>query len=217
MNQNALPDRVCRRDELLGPPQPGAMAHAYERAERPVSNRLASDVAWPQLVTTVHRQMRSLVGPGHRDVEDLTQAALERVLKALPRFEGRAELATFSYRVCVHVAMDHWRGWRRWARRFQFWTDGDGDQAAPGDTGQTSLELERAQRLHRHLERLSPRKRVVITLCYFEDLPASQAAEILEIPEPTVRSRLRAARLELTALLKEDPLFAADEDGGHDA
>ena len=80
-------------------------------------------VVWADLVRMVHRQMRSLVGGGHRDLEDLAQVALERLVVALPRFEGRAELSTFTYRLCAHVAMDHWRGWRRWAKRFQFWTE----------------------------------------------------------------------------------------------
>jgi RNA polymerase sigma factor (sigma-70 family) len=163
---------------------------------------------WPELVCTVRRQMGSLVGPGHRELEDLTQAALERVVEALPRFEGRAQLTTFTYRVCAHVAMSHWRGWRRWARRFQFWTDAAFDEPAPDDVGKAWIEAERARRLHRCIERLSPTKRACLTLVDLEDLPASRVAEIVGCPEPTVRSRLRSARAELARMLRRDPLFA---------
>jgi RNA polymerase sigma-70 factor, ECF subfamily len=180
-----------------------------------VASRAALDAAsWPVIVRTVHRQMRSLVGPGHRELEDLTQAALEQVFRGLPRFEGRAELSTFTYRVCTHVAMSHFRGWRRWLKRFQFWTDEVPEEPTSSDLGQLCLESERARRLEAHLARLSPSKRVCITLGYFEGLAASRIAEILECPEPTVRSRLRLARVELAAMLRSDPYFQPDDEGG---
>jgi RNA polymerase sigma-70 factor (ECF subfamily) len=170
-------------------------------------------VAWPVVVRTVHRQMRSLVGPMHRDLEDLTQAALEQVLRGLPRFEGRAELTTFTYRICAHVAMTHSRGWRRWLRRFQFWTEQVPEESTSTDVGQVCMDHERARRLEAHLERLSPTKRICITLGYFEGLPAARIAEILECPEPTVRSRLRLARVELASMLRADPYFQSDDEG----
>ena len=179
-----------------------------------VARVVRGDVAWPVVVRTVHRQMRSLVGPTHRDLEDLTQAALEQVLRGLPRFEGRAELATFTYRICAHVAMSHFRGWRRWLKRFQFWTDEVPEESTGADVGQMCMESERARRLEAHLERLSPNQRICITLGYFEGLPASRIAEILECPEPTVRSRLRLARVELARMLRGDPYFQPDDEGG---
>jgi RNA polymerase sigma-70 factor (ECF subfamily) len=176
----------------------------------------AEDFVWSDLVRTVHRQMRSLVGGGHRELEDLAQAALERLVVALPRFEGRAELATFTYRLCAHVAMDHWRGWRRWAARFQFWTDRAVELPAAGEPAADCLASERARRLYACLERLSPAKRICVTLAELEELPASRIAEILECPEATVRSRLRAGRAELAAMLRRDPLFRG-EGGGLEA
>jgi len=174
----------------------------------------ADAVVWSDLVRTVHRQMRSLVGGGHRDLEDLAQAALERLVVALPRFEGRAELTTFTYRLCAHVAMDHWRGWRRWARRFQFWADDATERAASGEPAADCLANERTRRLYACLERLSAEKRVCVTLAELEELPAWQIAEILDCPEGTVRSRLRAGREELAAMLRRDPLFRRQEDAG---
>lgn len=173
---------------------------------------------WPELVRTVHRQMRSLLGGGHRELEDLTQAALERVVAGLPRFEGRAEVSTFTYRVCVNVATNHWRGWRRWLRRFRFETQDDAAHDVPseGDPRSDALEAERARRLHACLDRLSAAKRVCVTLADLEGLPASRIAAILDCPEATVRSRLRAGREELAAMLRRDPLFAAEEGGPHE-
>src|SRR6188508_3422042 len=73
--------------------------------------------AWPELVSMVRAQVRSLVGPT-RDLEDLTQATLEQVVRSLDRFEGRSELSTFTYRIASHVVMNHWRSLKRYFRRF---------------------------------------------------------------------------------------------------
>jgi RNA polymerase sigma-70 factor (ECF subfamily) len=195
--------------ERVVSPAAAPLDAAIETADR------ADSIPWPELVRTVHRQMRSVVGVGHRELEDLTQAALEQVLHGLPRFEGRADLTTFTYRICTHVAMSHWRGWRRWAKRFQFWNEPAPEPVVVTDGGAALLERERARRLHSCLERLSAMKRVCVTLADLEELPASRIAEILGCPEPTVRSRLRAARQELAELLKSDPVFTKDDEVGH--
>lgn len=172
---------------------------AYERA------RLES-MAWSEVVRTVHRQMRSLVGPT-RELEDLVQSALERVVAASERFEGRAAFSTFTYRICVHVAMNHWRWWKRWLRRFDLGYDAVRVEAStePDD------DHERLVRLHRALDRLSPPQRMALVLLDLEGLAGREVAEILRCPEPTVRSRVRAARRTLEALLRDDPFFREDE------
>ena len=172
----------------------------------------AESIAWAELVPIVHRQMRALVGPS-RDLEDLTQSALEQVLRGIARFEGRAELTTFTYRICAHVAMNHWRWWKRWIRRFDLGTERSPDPPYLGRAASdAALEKERLVRLHAALDRLTAPKRLVLVLSDLEELPASRVAEIVDCGEPTVRSRLRQARIDLARLLGEDPLFA-DERG----
>ncbi len=168
---------------------------------------------WEQVVETVHLQMRSLVGPT-RDLEDLTQAALEQVVKSVDRFEGRAALATYTYRICANVALNHFRWWRRWLRRFERQPE-PRVEAEPADRARSAseqlLEAERSRRLYAALERLEPKRRLVITLSDLEELPASRVAEILDCPEATVRSRLRKARQELYEALRRDTLFAKED------
>ncbi len=175
-------------------------------SEPPASGEV---LAWGEVVRTVHVHMRSIVGPTP-ELEDLTQAALEQVVRALPRFEGRSQWTTFTYRICVHVAMNHWRWYKRWLRRFRVGTDDAPEPETPreDEPAALSVERERARRLHAALGHLAPGKRLVVMLADFEGLPASQIADILGCAEPTVRSRLRQARLDLAARLGKDPLFA---------
>jgi RNA polymerase sigma-70 factor (ECF subfamily) len=174
----------------------------------------AADVPWPELVSLVRRTVRRIVGPS-RDLDDLTQTALERVVRGMGSFEGRSELTTFVYRIAVNVALSHWRWWRRWLRRFDPSVDPtalDAPSEAENDQPYaTHAARERAERLHRLLERLEPTQRAALVLADFEDLPAAQIAEILGCGEPTARSRLRLARNRLAALVLDDPFFAEEE------
>ena len=53
------------------------------------------------------------------------------------------------------------------------------------------------------LARLSSHERLVITLRYLDDLPVREVAVLLELPEGTVKSRIRSGLLRLRAALIE--------------
>jgi len=170
-----------------------------------------AELDWTELVATVHRQMRSMVGPT-RDLEDLTQMALEQVLRAVEHYEGRAKLSTFTYGICAHVALNHWRWWRRWLKSFELGVEDRLEvPASTRDAPEATLVAERARRLQCALEKLDPLRRLTVTLADLEGLTAGEIAEILGCPEPTVRSRLRQARIELSAALRKDPYFKGGE------
>lgn len=157
-----------------------------------------------ELVLLVYRQMRTLAGPG-RDLDDLVQTALEQLLRA--RFEGRSAFSTFSHGVCYRVWLKHLRFRHRFRLRFL-------EVGAPPDIADedpavdaTLEEKERAQRLYAALDRITPKRRAVLTLFEIAGLPTKEIARIVDASEPTVRTRLRDARLQLEALLKADEYF----------
>jgi RNA polymerase sigma-70 factor, ECF subfamily len=163
-------------------------------------------IEWSAVALLVRRQMRSFVGVrSTRDLDDLTQTALERICRNADRFEGRAAFATYTYRTCASVAINHWRWYKRWLRSFERATDSTPEPAADGcDAAELAIERERMMQLERALERLSANKRAVLTLCELEELPASRVAEILGCAEATVRSRLQRARVDLANILESD-------------
>jgi RNA polymerase sigma-70 factor, ECF subfamily len=167
------------------------------------------DVDWPELVSLVRGTVLRIVGPSS-DLDDLTQVALEKVVRGLDKFEGRAELTTYVYRIAANVALNHWRSWKRWLRRFDPTKDSFEVPARATDApADESLHAhERTLRVRALLDRLDAQKRIVLVLAEMEELPASRIAEILDCPEPTVRSRLRLARAKLAELAAADPFFA---------
>ena len=169
--------------------------------------------SWPELVVMVRAQVRSLVGPT-RDLEDLTQATLEQVVRSLPRFQGRCELSTFTYTIASRIVMNHWRSIGRYLRRFVLGIDDIPEPEAGAASDPESLaDRERAARLHHHLDGLPADQRIVVVLSDLEELPASRIAEIVSCPEATVRSRLLRGRASLARRLVRDPMFADDVRG----
>jgi RNA polymerase sigma-70 factor (ECF subfamily) len=159
-----------------------------------------------ELLPLLYRQVRSLAGP-RPDLDDLVQAAAERALKALGRFEGRSQLGTFTYAIAYRTVLDHDR-WRfRWARRFQLGVDPERGEPAAADLEKEALEARRAASLHRALARIVPAKRAVVVLHDLEGLELKEVAAIVGTNERTVRSRLHDARKKLVALLAADPAF----------
>lgn len=160
-----------------------------------------------ELLALLYRQMRALAGP-RQDLDDLVQAAAERAIKALTRFEGRSSLSTFTYGIVYRTLLDHQRWYRRFQRRFiQELPDEPEDPSFPRSSETDLRELERARRLYVALDRLPKEKRATLILHDLEGLSVGEVATISGTHELTVRSRLRDAHKKLATLLREDPLF----------
>lgn len=172
----------------------------------PLEDALARDGS-DELLGLLYRQMRSLAGP-RQDLDDLVQAAAERALKALPRFERRSSLSTFTYGIVYRTLIDHQRWYRRFRRRFSFESRDDAEDPSFPRCSETDLgELERARRLYAALDTLPQAKRATLILHDLEGLDVAEVAAISGANERTVRSRLRDAHKKLAAILRQDPLF----------
>ena len=154
----------------------------------------------------VYGQMRSLAGK-RSDFDDLVQIAAEQVLRSLPSFEGRSKLSTWTYRICYLTVLRHDRWYRRWLRRFTLTERGDLDCHAIAHEAPTIEEVERAARLRRAIDELSPKRRAVVVLHDLEGHSIENIARIVAAKPLTVRSRLRDGRRELALILAGDPYF----------
>ncbi len=163
-----------------------------------------------ELLALLYRQMRALAGP-RQDLDDLVQAAAERALKALGRFEGRSSVATFTYGIVYRTLIDQQRWYRRFQRRFSLDAREEPEELAFPRSSETDLhELERARRLYAALDELPNEKRATLILHDLEGLDVAAVAAISGANERTVRSRLRDAHKKLAELLRKDPLFDAE-------
>ena len=138
----------------------------------------------------------------HSDADDVTQESFVRAYRGLQTFDGRADFATWLYRITVNTALNALRGGKRGAALSQK----SGTEAAhvggrpealgtgSSDPAQKAQQSAEVVRVFDAIADLSPSLRVTLILATVEDLPHKQIAEILEIPEGTVAWRVNEAR-----------------------
>lgn len=143
-------------------------------------------------VEFVWRSLRRL-GVPEPDVADSAQEVFLVAFRRMEEFEGRARWTTWLYRICFRVASERRR--RAHVRR-----------EIPCDYANLELLLPPAQDEHAELEVLDTLldamdldQRAVFTLFELEGFTGPEIAEILEVPLPTVYSRLRLARADFEA------------------
>lgn len=136
-----------------------------------------------------------MLGDGE-EARDAAQEIFLNALEALPRFRGECALSTWLYRIATNACIT--RSKLRQQRRTREVPAEDWD--SPDENSPSSLELvEQEQRdhlLHQAIAELPESYRLVIVLHYFQELTGAQVAQVLNVPEGTVKARLfRAQRL----------------------
>ena len=140
-------------------------------------------------------------------VEDLAQEIFLKAFQNLPRFQGRAGFLTWLYRIAVNTSLEALRREKATGRLYERVAQESGsfpDTLIVHDreTGERMvLDRELQLEVRNALSRLNPEMRAVLTLRYLEELSTPEIAEVMDIPEGTVRSRLYYARLELARVL----------------
>jgi RNA polymerase sigma-70 factor (ECF subfamily) len=197
---------MVRHLELL-PGGPADAAAAQEAGAAPEHDAPLED----RIFELIYRQMRALVGASP-ELDDLVQAAAEQALRSLATFERRAELATWTYRICYFTLLKYQRWTWRWCRRFVFGREGVVDEHQdPRISAVDALQLrERQRRLREALERVSPKRRAVVILHDLEGMSVEETAQVVSVKPTTVRSRLRDGRKCLARELRRDPYFGDD-------
>ncbi len=135
------------------------------------------------------RVVRRIVGES--DADDVTQECFLKVFAKLPTFRFESQFSTWLHRLVVNESLQHLRSRSRRKKYGQPILDGEMGRVAGVAT------MENAELLEIALSRIEPELRVVFELKEVDELPYSEIAEIVGIPEGTVGSRLNRARTEL--------------------
>lgn len=138
---------------------------------------------------------------GRRDLAcDAVQETWVRVIRFAGQFAGRSSVKTWLYRITVNqcrTLLDSLPAERATAE--------PPDAAAPPSPPERTLHrAETNHAVRRAVEQLEAERRLVVLLCYHGGMTHEQAAEILEIPLGTLKSRLHAALNELRAALRQE-------------
>jgi RNA polymerase sigma factor (sigma-70 family) len=137
----------------------------------------------------VHRFFANKVQHG---TEDLVQRTFLACVESVDAFAGRSSFRSYLFAIARHVLFGHWRDARR---GFDPLTVSAAvlldDAHSPADR---VAEREDRRLLLRALRTLPLELQTLLELAYWEGLGDRELAEIVEVPEGTIKSRLRKAR-----------------------
>jgi RNA polymerase sigma-70 factor, ECF subfamily len=173
--------------------------------------------AWTELVKAHHRRVYSLcyrfTGSSH-DAEDLTQDVFLKVYGNLAAFDlARGTFQTWVTTMTRNLLVDHFRRSKQQRATDSMdagWDDKDDPTiaarlSASGPTQHDrAAQKEIAKMVQEALTRISPELREAVILRDLQDMDYKEIAQVLRIPEGTVKSRISRGRAELARLLDKN-------------
>ena len=167
------------------------------------------NTAWEELLRVHTRKVYSVcyrfTGRGS-EAEDLTQEIFIKVFQTLKTYDAaQGTFSTWLNRVARNHLVDHYRRTRKDRVTSSLEDElGHLEEKPSAGTGPVARveARERKEMLQAALDRLSPDMREAVILRDFQDLDYEEIAQVLGVPEGTVKSRINRGRLELARLLK---------------
>jgi RNA polymerase sigma-70 factor (ECF subfamily) len=176
--------------------------------------------AFAQLVNkwqgSIQRLCVRMLGDSHRG-EDLTQEAFTRLYAKRQNYQPDARFSTYLWRVALNLCYDELRRLKRRPETSLDIEQTDSDEsfsildahAAVQTTPGSEMEnREQAEIVREALQKLPEHYRAVVVLRHYEDLKFREIADVLDIPEGTVKSRMAEGLQQLSQILTR--AFRAD-------
>src|SRR5437588_5356207 len=168
------------------------------------------EAAWEDLVRVHTRRVYSICyrfTSSDQEAQDLTQEIFLRVFRSLKSFRaGEGTFGVWLARLSRNLLIDHYR-----RTKLDRATDSIEEQlpmleektAMISRTEGMVAGREASELLQGALQKLSPELRETVILRDLEELEYKEIAQVLNVPEGTVKSRLNRGRAELARILRK--------------
>jgi RNA polymerase sigma-70 factor (ECF subfamily) len=172
------------------------------------------DSAWEEMVKTHTRRVYSLCyrfTGKDSEAQDLAQEVFLRVFRTLKTFRtGEGTFVVWLSRLTRNLLIDNYR-----RNRLERATDSIEERlpmieertAASARTDGMLAGREAGELLQAALAKLSPELRETVILRDIEELEYREIAQVLKVPEGTVKSRLNRGRAELARILRKQRIL----------
>lgn len=172
--------------------------------------------AWEQIVQGYSRRIYNICyrfAGSQSDAEDLTQDVFIKVYRTLSSYDAaKAGFNTWITTVTRNLLVDHFRRTKNDRSTDSLddsGTEGDERMALSeqiedaGPSPQMHVERrETSETVQAALQKLSPELREAVILRDLQDMDYKEIAQVLKVPEGTVKSRINRGRAELARLLQ---------------
>jgi RNA polymerase sigma-70 factor (ECF subfamily) len=177
---------------------------------------LAGDAsAWEEIVRTHNRRIYNICyrfTGSNDDAQDLTQEVFIKIYRTLGSYDlTRGAFTTGLTTVTRNLLVDHFRKTKQerltdsidasLTQEDESLTLADQLQDQAPDPDQRLSSQETQKLVHQALQKLSPELREAVILRDLQDMDYREIAQVLKVPEGTVKSRINRGRTELGRLL----------------
>ncbi len=164
---------------------------------------MTASVNWDEIVKSLGPRLYRYFAASLSDsvADDLTQDTLLRTVRKYQDGQidlSRGTIDMFAFGVAKNVRFEHFKQLRAWD---SFEESPEMENPSPSAFDQLS-EHEQTHRLKRSIQRLSTMQQEVLMLTIDQELTMAQIAQILNLPEGTVKSHHHRARHELQRMLE---------------
>ena len=174
--------------------------------------------AWEEIVQRHHRRIYNICyrfAGSPDDASDLTQEVFIKIYRTLGTFDGsRAAFMTWVTTVTRNLLVDHLRKGKydRVTDSLEATSGGQENGLTLGEqledqsvSPEQHVQSQQVQKMvHEGLQKLSPELREALILRDLQDMDYKEIAQVLKIPEGTVKSRINRGRTELARLLQRN-------------
>jgi RNA polymerase sigma-70 factor (ECF subfamily) len=167
------------------------------------------EAAWEDLIKVHTRKVYAICyrfTGSDSESQDLTQEVFLRIFRTLKTFRaGEGSFGVWMARLTRNLLIDHYR-----RTKLDRATESIEDQlpileektAMSGRTDGMLAGREASEMLQQALQKLSPELRETVILRDLEEMEYKEIADVLGVPEGTVKSRLNRGRAELARVLR---------------
>jgi RNA polymerase sigma factor (sigma-70 family) len=168
------------------------------------------DTAWEELIRTHTRRVYSICyrfTGADGEAQDITQEVFLRVFQSLQSFRsGEGSFIVWLSRLTRNLLIDNYRRGKM-QRASESLDDKIAviEETASGYAKTDSMVTSReaSEMVQAALQKLSPELREAVVLRDLEELEYKDIAEVLKVPEGTVKSRINRGRAELARVLRK--------------
>ncbi|CAA7612235.1 RNA polymerase sigma factor [Candidatus Terasakiella magnetica] len=195
-------ERHLAQDSRDGDPGDDHLLHAISGGDREAFKRLMTRHARPMLA------LATRITRNADDADEIVQEVFLKVWATASKWrpDGKAKFATWLYRVVLNACLD--RGRRKSFSPLE-------DAGDPPDPAPAGLDVAMARQrdgvLAEIMGEMPPRQRQALSLYYFSDLSAPQAADVLDLSVSALEALLvRGKRTLKAALLRRGVMGIGD-------
>ena len=143
------------------------------------------------------------------EVDDVTQEVFIRFFKSMEQFKGTSKLSTYLTRIAINLSLNELKRRKNRWRVLPLIARKEGEESQEEieveDKSILSNQFDDRQAINAALKELSPSFRAVVVLRLIEGFSVKETAELLNLPQGTIASRLaRAQKQMITFLSKHD-------------